>query len=275
MGLRIGTNIASISAQRLLGATQKRTVHAMQALASGSRIVEAGDDAAGFAISESLRGQAVSLNSAKMNAESAKGLIQVAEGGLNEQNNIVIRLRELAVQAASDTVGDDERGFLNTEFTALKEEMNRIAKTTTYGQKHLLEGSNEQFEFHLGTQNNEEDVIKYTLDADTTASNLGIEKLTIDDRDDAAKNLNDLDDALMKLAKVRANFGAIQSRFDFAINNLDTQHENILAARGRITDADVAHEVSEISLGQVQQAFGVAVLAQANQIPERALKLLS
>ena len=119
-------------------------------LASGSRVVQAGDDAAGFAISEILRGQASSITQAKNNSENAKGLIQVAEGGLNEQNNILIRLRELTVQAASDTVGEDERKFMNTEFMQLKAELDRIAKTTRYGAKELLAGSNEKYEFYLG-----------------------------------------------------------------------------------------------------------------------------
>lgn len=275
MGLRIGTNVASIHAQRLLTGAEKRTTHAFKALASGSRIVEPADDAAGWAISESLRGQAASLSSAKMNSENAKGLIQVAEGGLNEQNNIVVRLRELAVQAASDSVGDEEREFLNTEFVQLSEELDRIAATTSYGNKKLLIGTNEEFEFHLGTHNDEADVIKYTLDADTTATTLGIENLSISDRDEAGENLEALDEAIVKIAQVRSNFGAIQKRFEIASSNLDLQRENILAARARIADADIAHEVSEMMNGQIQQSFGVAVLAQANQMPERALRLLA
>ena len=175
MGLRIGTNVPSIAAQRLLIKSEKRTTHAMQALASGSRVVQAGDDAAGFAISEILRGQASSITQAKNNSENAKGLIQVAEGGLNEQNNILIRLRELTVQAASDTVGEDERKFMNTEFIQLKAELDRIAKTNRYGAKELLAGSNEKYEFYLGTQNRPEDIVSFTFDVDTRADSLGVE----------------------------------------------------------------------------------------------------
>ncbi len=274
MGLRIGTNIASISAQRQLGKSQRQTDHAMQALASGSRIVSAGDDAAGFAISEVLRGQASSLKQAKNNADGAKGLIQVAEGGLNEQNNILIRLRELAIQAASDTVGDDEREYLNSEFTQLTSEVDRIAKTTSFGKKQLLQGSSTEYEFHLGTQNGQQDVIRYKMDADTTANSLGVSGLTISDRSDAKNNLADIDSAISKISKTRAGFGAIQSRLEFAANNLDQQFENISAARGRITDTDVAFEASELARGQILKEFGVAVLAQANQEPLKALKLL-
>ena len=274
MGLRIGTNVASISAQRQLGKSQRQTDHAMQALASGSRIVSAGDDAAGFAISEVLRGQASSLKQAKNNADGAKGLIQVAEGGLNEQNNILIRLRELAIQAASDTVGDDEREYLNSEFTQLTSEVDRIAKTTSFGKKQLLQGSSTEYEFHLGTQNGQQDVIRYKMDADTTGNSLGVSGLTISDKSDAKSNLADIDSAISKISKTRAGFGAIQSRLEFAANNLDQQFENISAARGRITDTDVAFEASELARGQILKEFGVAVLAQANQEPMKALKLL-
>lgn len=275
MSIRIGTNVASIHAQRQLGRAERRTGHAMQALASGSRIVQAGDDAAGFAISENLRGQEKSLQQARNNAEGAKGLIQVAEGGLNEQNNILIRLRELSMQSASDTVGDEEREFLEVEFRQLLDEFDRIARTTTYGNKKLLVGEAEEFEFHLGTLAGEEDIIKYTLDADTTSTNLQIDNLSIVDRDDAREVLVDIDEALSRVAATRANFGAIQSRLEIAGNNLELQYENVAAARSRIRDADMAYEVSELTQGQVQKEFGLSVLAQANADPARALKLLA
>ena len=274
MGLRISTNVASIGAQRLLGKSEERFAHAVRAIASGSRIVDAGDDAAGFAIAENLRGEAEGLARAKQNAESAVGLIQVAEGGLNEQNNIVIRLKELAVQSASDTVGNDERGFLDTEFQQLTKEFDRIAETTRYGSKQLLTGTNEEFTFQLGAGNTENDVIRYKLEGDTRASTLGLTGLSVADRDDARSMLTDLDNATTQISKARSGFGAIQSRLQIASNNLDTQHENILSARSRITDADIAHEVSEMVQGQVQQSAGISVLAQANGNTERALKLL-
>lgn len=248
--------------------------HAIRALSSGERIVQAGDDAAGFAIAESLRGQAQSLKVAKNNADSAKGLVQVAEGGLNEQNNILIRLRELAVQSASDTVGDDEREFLNTEFTQLLQEFDRIANTTRYGNKQLLTGTNEEFEFHLGTGSSEVDVISYKLDTDTRTRELGIAKLNVEDQDDARDSLEDIDEAMLKIARARAGFGAMQSRLEIAGAHLDLQRENVLAARSQIADADIAFETSELVQGQILQSFGVSVLAQANQSASRALRLL-
>ena len=274
MSLRIGTNVPSIAAQRDLNRAEERTSHALRALSSGSRFVKAGDDAAGYAISEILRGQAKSLRSAKNNAENAKGLIQVAEGGLNEQNNILIRLRELAVQSASDTVGDQEREYVDIEFKMLIEELDRIAQTTTYGNKKMLVGESQEFEFHLGAQNDESDIVKYTLDADSTAQALGVDRMAVDTQDDARDTLEDIDGALGKLAGVRAGFGAIQSRLEIASNNLDLQFENVSSARSRIADADVAYEVSEMVQGQVLREFGIAVLAQANQDPQKALKLL-
>lgn len=274
MGLRINTNVASLSAQRYLAGNDKRTSHAVRALASGNRIVDAGDDAAGFAIAESLRGQAASLSQAKRNAESAIGLVQVAEGGLSEQNNILVRLRELAVQSASDTVGDDERTFLQTEFDQLAKEFDRISQTTTYGNKKLLTGTNQEFQFHLGSGGTEEDVIKYTLEADTRGDTLGISDMSVNDKDRSRKVIDNLDKALHEVAKVRSGFGAIQSRLEIAGNNLEIQRENVLAARSRIADADVAHEAAELVQGQVQMEFGTAVLAQANQSSQRALKLV-
>jgi flagellin len=233
-----------------------------------------GDDAAGFAIAESLRAQVASLRQAKRNSDNAEGLIQVAEGGLNEQNNILVRLRELAVQASSDTVGDDERGFLDTEYQNLVAEFDRIAQTTTYARKQLLTGANKTYEFHLGTGSGESDIIQYKLDTDTRANAMQIEDTDVRDKPSARSTLGTIDSAMHKVAQARAGFGAMQSRFEIASNNLSIQGENIEAARSRIADADVAHEVSRLARGQILQEFGTAVLAQANQMPQKALKLL-
>jgi flagellin len=274
MGLRIGTNVASLSAQRQLGRAEERTGHALQALSSGSRIVRPADDAAGFAIAESLHAQASSLLQAKFNADNAKGFIQVAEGGLNEQGNILIRLRELAVQSASDTLSDDERKYIDTEFQALKSESDRIAHTTTYGKRTLLQGSDEEYQFQLGVHNTSNDSITFRNSADTTNSALGISGLSVADRGDARDSLEDLDSAVDKISKIRAELGAVQSRLEIASNQVDEQHENIASAYSRIHDADIAHETTEMTLGRIQQDFSAAVLAQANQSSERAIKLI-
>lgn len=275
MGLRIGTNVAAIAASRNLARSSEKVQHSLEALASGSRITQPGDDAAGFAISEQLRGQESGLLQARRNADNAIGFIQVAEGGLSEQNNIVVRLREIAVQAASDTVGDDEREFLDTEFQQMTAELDRIAQSTRFGQKKLLVGTNEEFEFFVGTSGNKDtDVIKYKLDADTRAEALGISGMSVADQDDAQSVLVELDESLTKLASTRAAFGAIQGRLEIAGNNLDVQRENIAEARSRISDTDIASETADLARNRVLQDFGVAVLAQANMSNDRALKLL-
>lgn len=275
MPLRISTNLSSISAQRHLSKSQERAEHSLKALASGSRIVSAGDDAAGLAISETLRGQLSGLRQSRSNAENAVSLIQVAEGGLNEQNNILIRLRELGIQAASDTVSDREREYLDKEFSSLVEELDRIALTTTFGNKALLQGTGEQFEFQIGPDSGPESVVSYVLDSDSRADTLGVAGLTVVDQSDARSSLSSIDDAIDRISEIRADFGAFQSRFHAAASNLDIQYENIAAARARIYDVDVAHETSELSAAQITQEAGIAVLAQANQMPMRASRLIN
>jgi len=274
MGLRISTNMPSISAQRVLQVQQKRMEHATQALASGSRIVQAADDAAGLAISESLKGQIRGIGQARNNAFNAGSAIQVSEGGLNEINNILIRLRELGIQAASDTIGDKERGFLNEEAQQLIQESNRIAQTTRFGDKLLLDGSGGEQEYHVGAFAGEENVIKFTLSTDARTSELGIDGLAVDDKSSARDSLQTVDDALDKIGTMRANFGSIQSRLNATVSNLDIQHENLSAANSRLRDTDVAKETSEIASAQILQQAAVSVLAQANQFPSVALKLI-
>ncbi len=274
MGLRIQTNLPSISAQRVLGIQQKRQEHATQALASGSRIVNAADDAAGLAISESLKGQTRGIAMARNNAFNAGSSIQIAEGGLNEINNILIRMRELGIQAASDTVGDQERGFLDQEGKQLLQEADRIAKTTRFGDRKLLDGSGGNMEFHVGAFGGEENVIKYDMSSNATASELGIDGMSVGDKSSARDTLETVDQALQKIGGMRANFGAIQSRLYATTSNLDIQFENLSAANSRIRDADVAKESAELASSSVLQNAAVSVLAQANQFPNIAMKLI-
>lgn len=274
MAFRIGSNVVPLAAARHLNQAQRQIDHSLAALASGSRVVRAGDDAAGFAISEGLRGQIGGTKQAKFNAESAISLVQTAEGGLNEQNNILVRLRELAVYAASDTIGDEERGYLNTEFTQLTQEFDRIAKSTRYGNKQLLTGTGEEFEFQVGAFQGEENVIKFQLDANTTGDDAGISDLEIADQSSALGALSDIDGALSKVAETRSTFGAMQSRFQHAIDALSVQAENLAEARGHIVDVDMAEEVTNLAMAQIQQQAGTSVIAQANQNAMRALRLL-
>lgn len=274
MGLRINTNLASINAQRQLGTQQKRNQHALAALSSGSRIVNAADDAAGLAISENIKGQTRGISAARSNAFNATSLVQVSEGGLSEINNILIRMRELAVQAASDNVGDTERGFLDTEAKQMMDESNRIAKTTRFGNRKLLDGSGEELEFHVGPFGDDDNVIKYNLSADATNSALGVDGVSVADKGSARDTLKTVDDALLKLGKMRADFGAVQSRLSSTVSNLDVQFENLSAANSRIRDADVAYESAELASSNILQAASVSVLAQANQSGNSAMRLL-
>lgn len=274
MAFRISNGVVPIAAGRHLGKAQEQIDRSLTRLASGSRVVRAGDDAAGFAIAENLRGQLGGTKQAKFNAESATDMIQTAEGGLNEQNNILVRLRELAVYAASDTIGDEERGFLDTEFQQLTSEFDRIAKSTRYGNKQLLTGTGEKFEFQVGAFKGPENVIKFTLDADTTADDVGIDGLDVEDKSSAVDALETLDEAILHVAGTRATFGAMQSRLQHAIDTLAVQAENLDVARGHIMDVDVAEESAKLAQAQIQQQAAISVTAQANQSAARALHLL-
>tara|TARA_B100001248_G_C27399124_1_gene468450 strand:- start:7627 stop:8460 length:834 start_codon:yes stop_codon:yes gene_type:complete len=274
MPIRIGTNVSSIAAQNALEKNFDRREHAIKSLASGKRIVKASDDAAGFSIAENLRAQKRGLAASERNIQDAISFIQVAEGSMNEQNNILIRMRELAIQAASDTVSDVERGFLNKEFTQLSEELDRIANSTSYGQQKLLAGEVKEFEFQVGTKNDENDRINFTLEADARADALGVNGLDIEDQDDALDSLSDIDEGLSRIAGMRAEFGSIQSRLHIAAGHAATQYENVAAAHSNVADADVAKETAELTQANILSDMGVAVLAQANQNPLQAQRLI-
>lgn len=274
MGLQINTNLASLNAQRQLSKNQNRLEHAQAALASGKRIVKAADDAAGLAISENIRGQTVGIKQARNNANNATSLIQISEGGLNEINNILIRLRELGVQAASDTVSDTEREFLNQEASQLIEESERIAQSTRFGNKELLNGSGEELEYHVGPFAGDENVIRYKIEADATTNALGVDGLDISSKDGARDTLSAVDEAIQTLGSMRADFGAVQSRLQVTVSNLDIQYENLSAAKSRIADADIAHETAELASASILQNAAVGVLANANQNGNAALRLI-
>ncbi|MBY0384133.1 flagellin FliC [bacterium] len=274
MSLRINTNMASINAQRNLDIQQQRNAKSMKSLASGSRITQAADDAAGLAISERLRGDIRGMQMAKKNAENAISFIQVGEGGLNEVNNILIRLRELGVQGASDTIGDQEREFLNMEAQHLMQEVDRIAETTKFGEKNLLNGSMDELEFQVGINGDENSRIKFDMTADARSSNLGVSGIDMSDKDGARDSLDQIDEAIVKVGGMRANFGAFQNRMDSAIRNIDVSNESLSAANSRIRDADIAHETAEWTSSQILQQASIGMLAQANNSTSAALKLI-
>lgn len=276
MGMRVSTNISAINAQRNLTGSQRAIQKSMNQLSSGSRINIAADDAAGLAISEQLKSQIRSARQAQRNANDGISLVQVAEGGLNEIGNIVTRLRELGIQASSDTVGDTERGFLDKEVQQLKSEIARISNVTTWGKSQLLNGTGPRFEVQVGTYSDAADnrisfdasELKVTLDA------LGIEGLNYSSKEGAQDGLGALDSAQTTVNGMRSSLGALQNRLTSTADNLSVMDENMSAANSRIRDTDVALASSEMTRNNILLQAGTSTLAQANQTNALALKLI-
>ena len=276
MGMRVTTNIAALNAQRNLQGSQKAIGDSFAQLASGSRINKSADDAAGLAISENLRGQIRSLRQANRNANDGISLVQVAEGGLNEIGNIIVRLRELGIQASSDTIGDRERMLVNKEVDQLKSEIQRIASVTTWGSTKLLDGSTPTYDFQVGVYNNEfEDRISFVASENTaTLDALGLAGVDYASKEGAQTALTALDDAQSRVNASRANLGALQNRLLSTVNNLQVADENYSAANSRIRDTDVAAASSELMRNNILLQAGTSTLAQANQNNAIAMKLL-
>lgn len=275
MGLRINTNIASQEVQKNLKAANANQESEFAKLSSGKRINKSADDAAGLAIAKHLEAETRGLRVASRNANDAISLVQVAEGGLNETTNILVRLRELSIQAGSDTVGELERGYLSLEYEQLVQEADRISKTTKFNGRSLLEGEGELMQFQVGAQGGELNRIEFDAGAtDATAESLGVGGTNIRDKEGALENLEKIDTAIDRVSAFRANFGSIQSRLQTTINNLETASLNQDAARSRIEDTDVADATAKVASANLRNAAGVATLAQANQLGAGALRLI-
>jgi flagellin len=273
--------VESLTAQRFMGQNNEGLSSSLERLSSGYRINKSADDAAGFAISENLRAKTRGLNQAKRNANDGVSLVQVAEGSLNEVNNILVRLRELSVQAASDTLGVKEKGFLQKEYTQLVDEVDRISQTTEFNGLSLMsdEAAQSDISIQVGYNGEKQDTIKLKLS--DTAEGINSESLKIKDtnlagesREVIAANLGVIDDALTKVASQRASLGASQSRLTSAINNLSINTESLQAANSRIRDVDFAEETAKLTQSRILSQSSLAVLSQANQRPEMALTLL-
>lgn len=276
MGMRINTNMASVNAQRHLRMTQKELGGSYEKLSSGSRINKSADDAAGLAISQNLHANIKSYQQAGRNAQDGISFIQVAEGGMNEVGNMIIRMRELSVQAASDTIGQRERGFLDNEAQQLKLEIQRIAQGTEYNGTPLLRGEGEMLQFQIGVKNDEFlDRIGYNPSkTDVTLDKLGLTGINLADKGAAQTGLTSLDDALITMNKNRAELGALQNRLASTINNNETLIENFSAAKSRINDADLAAVTADLTRDTVKTNASTSVLSQANQSTAMALKLI-
>lgn len=276
MGLRIATNITSINAQRQMAKTRANMDKALERLASGSRINRAGDDAAGLAISENFRAQIRGMRQAKRNSQDGISLVQVSEGGLNEIANMLIRLRELSIQAASDTIGNVERQFADREFQSLKQEVDRIANITNFNGTPLLNGRAGILEIQVGTENNPilDRIIYNGERADATLDALKLGGESVATKQGAQLSLSVIDDALVRVNSIRADLGAMQNRLQATINNLSINDENLAAANSRIRDTDVAEETSNLTKENILMQAGISVLGQANSSNAQAINLL-
>lgn len=276
MGMRINTNVSSINAQRNLRINNSSLGRSSEKLASGMRVNRSSDDAAGLAISQNLSGAIKSLEQSARNAQDGISFIQVAEGGMNEVASMIVRLRELGVQAASDTVGKNERGYLDREAQQLKLEIQRIAQGTEYNGTKLLAGQGEKLDFQIGIRNNAFlDRISYDpATTNITLDSLGLGDIGVDEKARAQESLANLDNALIVLNSNRAGLGALQNRLNSTIANTEIAAENFNAARSRIRDADFGTVTADLARDTVKTQATSAVLAQANGQTKMALNLL-
>ncbi len=272
MSLTVNTNIASINAQRNLDITMGRLNGSLNRLSSGLRINSAADDPAGLAISENLKSSISGLGQAVRNANDGISLLQIGEGAMGQQSDILTRLRELALQSSNGTLSDTDRGAINTEFQQLTTEIDRISQTTEFAGSQPL-ASNTTINFQVGLNSGGNNVISVTA-VNVSASSLGLSGLSVSTAAGASACLNLISSAINTLSSFRAGFGATQNRLQVSIANLQTANENQSAAESRIADVDVAAESSELTRDQILQQSGIAVLAQANSSIQAALKLL-
>jgi flagellin len=285
MAVRIFNNIASTNAQRLLGVNTDRLSQSVERISSGIRINKASDDAAGLAVSEGLRSDIRALRQAVRNSNDGVSLINIAEGALNEQSSMLIRLRELSSQAATGTVGSTERATIQLEFNALRSEIDRISATATFNGQGLVDGSmassittaNHIF-IQVGIDNSTNSRINLNQDINmkaVTVSSLGIGSLSVSSADGALTALDSINSAIASVAATRGKVGAVQNRLARTISNLSTSVENLAAAESQIRDADIAEEVAQLTRNQIMVQASTAMVGQANLIPQSILQLLT
>ncbi|HEY1533777.1 MAG TPA: flagellin [Polyangiaceae bacterium] len=273
MSIDIQTNYAALSAQKNLNANQKLLAGSFQRLSSGYRVNSAADDAAGLAISESMKSQIRSYTVAQRNAGDAQSMAQTAEGALGDVHDIMGRMRELAMQSSNGDLGTTDRGYIATEFKSLQAEVTRIQGSAQFNGKALINATAASVTFQVGLNNTASDQIAVTFGgvALTTITGTGTDLSTATG---ALAALSVIDTAIQNVSTARSNFGTAMNRMDFATSNIQTMQLNITAANSRIRDVDVAAETANLSRNQVLTQAGTAVLAQANQIPQLALSLI-
>ena len=279
MTISVLTNVASLNAQRNLTSTQSALAASVGRLSSGMRINSASDDAAGLGISENLKANIRSMAQAQRNANDGISMSQVAEGSMNDMQGIVSRMRELSVQSSNSTLGDTERGYIQTEFSQLSSEINRISSVTDFNGQKLLDGSaSAGLTFQIGIQNTANDRISMSITKLTTSTlgstSLHIASASLSTAAKAQAAIGAFDKAIQQLSQSRAKVGATQNRMTVTVSNLAVTQENLTAANSRIRDVDVASESANLTKSQILSQAGLAVLAQANQLPQSALSLL-
>lgn len=276
MGLRIASNLAAERVQSNLRKISKKTDGALQSLSSGKRINKASDDSAGLAIATTMAAQVSGLRQALRNANDGMSLVQVAEGSLNESSNLLVRMKELAVQAASDTVGEVERSMINLEFQETIKEIDRISEVTIYNGVKLLNGEGQDlYSFQVGANGDESNTIEYDAgEINASASSLGVSSLSVDDRSGALDSVEVVQEALDNLSSQRASLGAIQNRLQSAVNTIDNSMIQQEHARSIIEDVDVAESASKLVASSINKNAAIASLAQANTIPKSAISLI-
>jgi flagellin len=275
MALVVNTNTASLNAINNLNQTTRDLQGTYGRISSGMRIARAADDAAGLGVAESLESQSVSGRQAMRNTNDGISVIQTAEGATDEVSNILVRMRELAVQSSSETLNDDERAYIQTEFEQLSDEIDRIAASTTFNGTALADGTNTSLDVQVGINNSADDRITITL-GDLTASTLGVDTGSVDLSTAAGAQaaIDVFDTALDSVSEIRSDYGAVQNRLDSALANMETYVENLEGAESQIRDADFAYETAELARNQILQQAGVSVLAQAKNMNQGVLNLL-
>ena len=272
MGIRINTNVASLNTKRHLYNSTVSFGKSMEKLSSGLRVNRAGDDAAGLAISEGLKADIRALDQAARNGADGISLIQTAEGSMDEVSNILLRMKELAEQSLNGTLTDTDRGYLDAEYTALTDEINRIAAGTEFNGVSLLDGTlNVDIQVGIGTTASDSVTVAQTTNMN--AAGIGV-STGIDTAANAATSMDEIDAAIEAVVGARGDFGALQNRLETSIRNINMHSENLSAANSRIRDVDVASETSKMTSYQILQQAGVSMLAQANMTTGLAMSLL-
>ena len=285
MAIRIFNNIASTNAQRILGINNDRLAQSIERISSGIRINRGADDAAGLAISEGLRSDIRALRQATRNANDGISLINVTEGALNEQSGILIRLRELASQAATGTVGSTERATIQLEFSALRDELTRIAQTTEFNGIGLIDGnlassvastSHTMIQIGIDNSSNSRLDLNAILGLDAiTSSTLGVASLSVTASAEALTALATIETAIASVTAARGKVGAVQNRLQRSVSALSISSENLQAAESAIRDADIAHEIAQLTRNQILVQTSTAMVGQSNLIPQSVLQLLA